>query len=600
MASSDLSPDAAPAARAPLSALRPLLPAVMRYRGRMLAAFIALIVASAATLLLPIAVRRVIDAGFGTESYLVNGYFAALIGVAGLLAAASSARFYLVMTLGERVVADIRAQVFGHIAHLDPGFFDRTKSGELVSRLSADTTQLKSAFGASASIALRNLLLFFGAAIMMVLTSPKLSALVLGAIPFIVLPLLFSGRSVRRRAKQAQDRLAETSAYAVEAIGAVRTMQAFGAEASTAAAYAAAAEDAYGAARDSTKARAWLTGVGLFLVSASVVGVLWYGAQDVLSGEMSGGRLAQFVIYAIMAASGLGQLGEVWGEVSQAAGAAARLAEILATEPAIKAPAQPVAMPVPARGAVAFEHVRFAYPTAPERSSLEDVSFEAKAGETLAVVGPSGAGKSTIVQLLLRFYDPQSGRILVDGVPIIDADPAELRTRIAYVPQEPAIFGATIAENIAYGREGASAAEIERAAQMAAADEFIRTLPQGYATKLGERGVTLSGGQRQRIAIARAILRDAPILLLDEATSALDAESERAVQRALETLMKDRTTIVVAHRLATILSADRILVLDHGRIVEQGSHESLVKAGGLYARLAALQFDQARFDAQAA
>ncbi|OJY39246.1 MAG: ABC transporter [Rhizobiales bacterium 65-9] len=586
--------------RAPLSSLRPLLPAVMRYRGRMLAALAALTVASVATLLLPLAVRRVIDNGFGGDPALVSQYFMALIGLAGLLAAASSARYYLVMTLGERVVADIRAQVFGHLARLDPGFFDRSKSGELVSRLAGDTTQLKSAFGASASIALRNLLLFLGAAVMMALTSPKLSLLVLAAIPFIVLPLLFSGRSVRRRAKEAQDKLAETSAYAVEAIGAVRTMQAFGAEAATASAYGAAAENAYQAARQSTWARALLSGVGIFLVSASVVAVLWYGAQDVLAGEMTGGRLTQFVIYAIMAASGLGQLGEVWGEVSQAAGAAARLAEILATKPEIAAPENPRRLPEPPRGEIAFEHVRFAYPTAPEISSLNDVSFTASSGETVALVGPSGAGKSTIVQLLLRFYDPQGGRILIDGVASTDVDPAALRARIAYVPQEPAIFGTSVAENIAYGRPGASLAEIERASALAAADRFIRALPQGYETKLGERGVTLSGGQRQRIAIARAILRDAPILLLDEATSALDAESERDVQAALETLMKGRTTLVIAHRLATILSADRILVLDGGRIVEQGSHQSLVDAGGLYARLARLQFDRGRADARAA
>ncbi|MET0605002.1 MAG: ABC transporter transmembrane domain-containing protein, partial [Beijerinckiaceae bacterium] len=506
------------APRAPLSALRPLLPAVLRYRGRMLGAFAALVAASVATLLLPLAVRRVIDNGFGGDPTLVNSYFVALVAVAGLLALSSSLRFYLVMTLGERVVADIRAQVFDHLARLDPGFFDSAKSGELVSRLSADTTQLKSAFGASASIALRNLLLFIGASVMMVLTSPKLSALVLGAIPFIVLPLLFSGRSVRRRAKQAQDRLAETSAYAVEAIGAVRTMQAFGAERETARAYAAAAENAFDAARQSSLSRALLSGVGIFLVSASVVAVLWYGAQDVLAGEMSGGRLAQFVIYAIMAASGLGQLGEVWGEVSQAAGAASRLAELLATKPAIAAPAHPRRFPSPAHGEVDFEHVSFSYPTAPERSSLHDVSFHVRPGETVALVGPSGAGKSTIVQLPLRFYDPQSGRILLDGIPIAEADPADLRARIAYVPQDPAIFGTTVAENIAYGRPGASQAEIERAAVLASADGFIRTLADGYATKLGERGVTLSGGQRQRIAIARAILRDAPVLLLDEAT----------------------------------------------------------------------------------
>lgn len=583
--------DAAP--KAPLSALKPLLPAVLAYRGRLLAAFVALVVASIATLLLPVAIRRVVDYGFGGDPAIISRYFLALIGVAAMLSLASAVRYYLVITLGERVVADIRARVFSHLASLDPGFFDKTKSGELVSRLSADTTQLKSAFGASASIALRNLLLFCGATVMMVLTSPKLSLLVLAAIPFIVLPLLFSGRAVRKRSREAQDKLAETSAYAVEAMGAVRTMQAFGAEKNTARIYANAAEQAYMAARDATQSRGILSAVAMFLVSASVVAVLWYGAQDVVSGTMTGGRLSQFVIYAVMAASGLGQLGEVWGEVSQAAGSAARLAELLATKPAIAVPENPQALPKPARGDIAFDHVSFSYPTAEGTRSVHDLSFAVKPGETVALVGPSGAGKSTVVQLLLRFYDPQVGRILFDGVDLKNTDPAELRKRMAYVPQDPAIFGMSVADNISYGHEGASQADIIHAAKLAAADDFIRALPHGYQTKLGERGVTLSGGQRQRIAIARAILKNAPVLLLDEATSALDAESEDAVQGALETLMAGRTTIVIAHRLATILSADRILVMENGTIVEEGTHQQLVAREGLYARLARLQFDRA-------
>jgi len=577
--------------KAPLRALKPLLPFGLRYPGRIGAALVALAISSAATLAVPLAVRRVIDKGFTDGSgEFVNAYFGVLIVVVLVLAASSATRYYLVVTLGERIVADVRAAVFRHLTCLDPSFFDAARTGDLVSRLTADTTQVKSAFGVSVSIALRNFFLVVGAAAMMVVTSPKLSALVLLAIPVIVLPLVFSGRSVQRRSRLAQDRLAAASAYAAEAVGAVRTMQAFGAESLTAARFAGAAEEAFDAARISTKARALLTGVGIFLVSASVVAVLWYGAQDVLSGAMSGGRLSQFVLYAVLAASGLGQLSEVYGELAQAAGASERLGEILQARPAVAAPARPRPLPVPALGTVAFEDVRFHYPTRPEQSALEGLSFKVGRGERVAIVGPSGAGKSTILQLLLRFYDPQSGRILVDGVPITEADPAQVRARLALVPQEPTIFAATVADNIRYGRLDASDAEVARAAELASADGFIRALPDGFATEIGERGVTLSGGQRQRIAIARAILKDAPILLLDEATSALDAESERAVQDALDVLMRGRTTLVIAHRLATVRSADRILVMDAGRIVEEGPHEALLSRGGLYARLARLQF----------
>jgi len=577
--------------KAPLRALKPLLPFGLRYPGRIGAALVALAISSAATLAVPLAVRRVIDRGFTDGSgEFVNAYFGVLIVVVLVLAASSATRYYLVVTLGERIVADVRAAVFRHLTSLDPSFFDAARTGDLVSRLTADTTQVKSAFGVSVSIALRNFFLVVGAAAMMVVTSPKLSALVLLAIPVIVLPLVFSGRSVQRRSRLAQDRLAAASAYAAEAVGAVRTMQAFGAESLTAARFAGAAEEAFDAARVSTKARALLTGVGIFLVSASVVAVLWYGAQDVLSGAMSGGRLSQFVLYAVLAASGLGQLSEVYGELAQAAGASERLGEILQARPAVAAPARPRPLTVPALGTVGFEDVRFHYPTRPEQSALEGLSFKVGRGERVAIVGPSGAGKSTILQLLLRFYDPQSGRILVDGVPITEADPAQVRARLALVPQEPTIFGTTVADNIRYGRLDASDAEVARAAELASADGFIRALPDGFATEIGERGVTLSGGQRQRIAIARAILKDAPILLLDEATSALDAESERAVQDALDVLMRGRTTLVIAHRLATVRSADRILVMDAGRIVEEGPHEALLSRGGLYARLARLQF----------
>jgi ATP-binding cassette subfamily B protein len=439
-------------------------------------------------------------------------------------------------------------------------------------------------------MALRNAVLFLGAVALMVWTSPKLSALVILAIPLIVLPLIFSGRAVQRRSRAAQDRLADATAYASEAIGAVRTMQAFGMEDATARRFAGAAEEAYAAARLSSRSRALLTGAVIFLVCSSVVGVLWWGAQDVLANTMSAGRLSQFVLYAVFAASALGQLSEVYGELAQAAGAAERIGEILGAKPAIAAPFQPRALPQPAAGTVAFDDVGFSYP-AREAQSLHGISFEVSAGERVALVGPSGAGKSTVFQLLLRFYDPQHGRILVDGVPLRELDPRELRRRIALVPQEPVTFAASVAENIRYGRPEASDEEVRQAAMLAAAHDFITALPHGFDTQIGERGVTLSGGQRQRIAIARAILKNAPILLLDEATSALDAESERAVQSALDRLMRGRTTLVIAHRLATVRQADRILVFDHGRVVEEGTHERLVQRGGLYARLAALQFE---------
>jgi ATP-binding cassette subfamily B protein len=574
-----------------LSSLKPLVPFALRYRGRIAAALAALVAASAATLVVPLAVRRVIDHGFSEDGgRIIDAYFGVLILVVGVLALASAARSYLVITLGERVVADLRAAVFGHLTRLDPSFFDATQSGEIVSRLTADTTQVKAAFGVSVSIALRNGFLFLGAIALMIWTSPKLSALVLLAIPVIVLPLIVSGRAVRRRSRAAQDRLAEASAYAAEAVGAVRTMQAFGMERFTANRFARAAEEAFDAARISVKARSLLTGTGIFLVSASVVGVLWYGAQDVLAGSMTAGRLSQFVLYAVFAASALGQLSEVYGELAQAAGAAERLGEILETRPVIAAPAMPRPLPEPSPGTVAFEEVRFAYPTRETQSALDGLGFALGSGERVALVGPSGAGKSTVLQLLLRFYDPQGGRILVDGVPITEVDPVRLRARMALVPQEPAIFATTVLDNIRYGRLEATVEEVRHAARLASADAFIMGLPEGYETVIGERGVTLSGGQRQRIAIARAILKDAPILLLDEATSALDAESERAVQGALDRLMAGRTTLVIAHRLATIRSADRILVLDGGHIVEEGTHESLLAKGGLYARLARLQF----------
>jgi ATP-binding cassette subfamily B protein len=516
-----------------------------------------------------------------------------MIAIVAVLALASAARFYLVTTLGERIVADLREQVFGHLVSLSPGYFDTAKSGELLSRLTADTTQIKAAVGASVSVALRNLVLFAGAATMMVVTSPRLSTFVLAAIPVIVLPLYGFGRAVRRRSRAAQDTLADASSYAGELIGAVRVLQAFTNEQLAKSRFAAAVERAFVAACDSIRARAILTAIAIFLVFASVVVVLWVGAQDVLSGRLSGGRLSQFVLYAVFAAAGLGQLSEVWGEISQASGAAERLFEILSVRSAIVAPPRPLALPAPPRGEVAFADVSFAYPSRPENLVLDRISFEVKRGEKVAIVGPSGAGKSTIFHLILRFYDPTTGVIRFDGAPVAEVDPQALRRRIALVPQDAVIFAASVRDNIRFGRPQASDAEVERAAELALAAEFISRLPQKFESLLGERGVTLSGGQRQRIAIARAILREAPLLLLDEATSSLDAESETLVKAALEHLMQDRTTLVIAHRLATVLSCDRILVMEAGQIVEQGTHGKLVAAGGLYARLARLQFQAA-------
>ena len=556
-------------------------------------AVVALIASTAVTLYIPMTIRQMIDRGFTTENAeAIDQYFLSLIAVAFLIAGTSSLRFFLVSWIGERVVTDLRSAVFDHIINQSPAFFEKNRTGEIQSRLTTDTTLIKTVVGSTVSIALRNAFTLVGSITMLIYTSAALSGLVLLAIPIIACPLLLFGRMVRRLSRKSQDTLADTNVFAGEALSFIQTVQAFTHEAADRLRYREVVESAFEAARQRMVARAILTALVIFLVFAFISGILWYGAQSVLDGGLTGGQLSQFVIYAVFCATSMAALAEVWGDLQLAAGAAERLFELLAVEPEIEAPANCQPLPVPARGEVRFEGVEFAYPTRPGIRSLADFSFEAHAGETIAIVGPSGAGKSTVLRLLMRFYDPIEGRIMLDGIDLRDADPQQIRRRMAIVPQETAIFTESLRENIRYGRPEASDLEVIEAAKIALVDDFVRALPDGYDTALGENGMTLSGGQRQRIAIARAVLKDAPVLLLDEATSSLDAQSELLVQRALERLKAGRTTLVIAHRLATVRGADRILVIDEGRIVATGTHDELVAEKGLYADLARLQFDQ--------
>ncbi|MFQ5971782.1 MAG: ABC transporter transmembrane domain-containing protein [Alphaproteobacteria bacterium] len=564
---------------------------VAPYRLQVAGAVVALVVAAATVLALGQGLRRLVDQGFtGDDTALLDSALLVLLAVILVLAAASYGRFFLVSWIGERVVADIRKTVYNHVLGLDQGFFEVTRVGEIMSRLTADTTLLQTVVGSSASMALRNLLLVAGGTVMMTITSPRLTGLVALVVPVVLVPIIIFGRQVRRLSRASQDRVADVGAHVDESLANIRTVQAFGHESVDRESFAGRVESAFATALRRVRARALLTAVVIMLVFGAVATMLWVGGRDVLAGELTAGQLSAFVFYAVLVAAGVGAITEVIGDLQRAAGATERLMELLDLRPRITAPTPAGSLPEPVTGRVAFVGVAFNYPSRPDRSALDGFDLTVEPGETVALVGPSGAGKTTVFQLLLRFYDPQRGAVTLEGMDVRELDPEDLRAQIGLVPQDPVIFSADAWSNIRYGRPDASDAEVKAAAEAAAATEFLERLPAGFRTFLGERGVRLSGGQRQRIAIARAILRDPRVLLLDEATSALDAASERAVQRALERLMRGRTTFVIAHRLATVLKADRIIVMDRGRIVAEGNHEQLIAQGGLYARLAELQF----------
>ena len=576
--------------KAPIGSLRTLWPFVRKHLSLFIAWLVALAASSTATLALPKAFGVMIDHGFQQGGDAIDRAFVLLFAVTVALALATAARFFFVSLLGERVVADLRQRLYAHLIGLDAGFHDRNRSGELVSRLTADAELLRSVVGTSMSVALRSGVTFIGSLVMLFVTSPRLAAFALVGIPLAVLPIVIGGRRLKKISRTSQDRIAEANALANETLGAVRTVQAHAREPYELGRFGMALKDAVNAARRRIQAQAWVTAIAIVLVFGAITTVLWLGAHDVIAGRMTAGTLGQFVLYALIGGGSIGALAEVWNELQRAAGGMGRISELLVETPAIAAPEHPQTLAQPVRGEIAFEHVVFHYPMRPDAPALEDFNLRVRPGETVALVGPSGAGKSTVFSMLLRFHDPQSGTVRVDDADIRQLDPAALREAIGLVPQQPTIFATSARANIRYGRLDASDEQVEAAVAAAHATDFVSALPQGLDSELGERGARLSGGQQQRIAIARALLKDAPILLLDEATSALDAQSERAVQQALETLMEGRTTLVIAHRLATVQKADRIVVMDRGRIVAEGTHEQLLAEGGLYAELAKLQF----------